>query len=158
MNRFKFSNANLKAAIAFVQNKSKDGPTFAKRFKDDLKVKKNKLFYQDREVVPVEKVDAILRNEIYKKNGDVSASRDAAHHLIKQRYCGITRRSIMKFLQAQKSVGETMAAVAKPKQSAGVKMKGYSFETDLVFIKRDDCIAADPKFDKLSLKDLPEMR
>jgi hypothetical protein len=63
----------------------------------------------------------------------------------------------MKWLQAQKSVGETRPAVAKAKRSAGEKMKTYTFETDLIFLKRKDVIQADDKFEMKKLDVLPEL-
>lgn len=157
MNRYKFSEANILSAIKFLQKTEKNGPSWAIKFKDDLKIKENKLFYKNTLIVASEKVNDLLRDVIFKKNSDIPASRDACFHLCKQRYTGISRRQIMKFLQAQKSLGENLPSVAQAKRSAGEKMKGYTFETDLIFLKRADCIKADPRFEKIDLDKLPEL-
>ena len=157
MNRYRFSKENIAAAILFLKKKSATGPPFAEKFKNDLRVKGKKLFYEGKQVVAREEVEDVYRTEIYKVKGDIPAARDAAFHLLKQRYVGCSRRSLMKFLQAQKTLGETRPAVAKAKRSSGEKLKVPTFETDLIFLKRTDCIKADPNFDKLDAEDLPEL-
>ena len=67
MNRYKFNKDNIKNAIKFVSGKANTGPSFAKKFKDELSVKNKKLFYNEKEVVPAEKVDDLLRSKIYKE-------------------------------------------------------------------------------------------
>ena len=153
MNRYRFSKENIAAAISFLKKKSATGPPFAEKFKNDLRVKGKKLFYDGKQVVAREEVEDVYRTEIYKVKGDIPAARDAAFHLLKQRYVGCSRRSLMKFLQAQKTLGETRPAVAKAKRSSGEKLKVPTFETDLIFLKRTDCIKADPNFDKLDAEE-----
>ena len=154
MNRYKFSRDNIEKAIQFLQGKTKEGPTFATRFKDRLVVKKKKLFFEEKEVVPREDVDEVLRREIYKIDGDICAGRDAAFHGLKKKYIGIGRRPLMTFLRAQKPLGEVRNALPKPKQKSGKKLKTYVFEADLVFLKKNDLVAANPRFE---LKDIPEL-
>jgi hypothetical protein len=102
MNRYKLTDATIEAAIKFLKKKSDTGPAFAVRFKDDLKVQGKQLLYKGTIVVSKEKVGDVLREEIYKKNATVPASRDAAFHLLKNKYTGITRRALMKWLLAQR--------------------------------------------------------
>ena len=137
MNRYKFTDASIKKAIKYIKG-AKTGPTWAKKFKDDLSVKSGKVFYKGMQVVPKERVDDVLRKEIYQPNGDVPSGRDAAFHICKQRYIGISRRALMKFIRAQKPLGQVKAALPKPKRSAGERLKNYTFETDLVFLKKND--------------------
>lgn len=146
MNRFKFSKAALKKAISFLEQKTKTGPVWASKFKDELKVKNGKLFYQDRQIVAREDVDTLLRSELYKKNGDTPSGRDSAFHVLKQRYVGVSRRALMEWLRAQKALGETRAAVPKPKQSYGERLKRYTFETDLIFLKKNDLVKNNKRF------------
>ena len=157
MNRYKFSRDNIEKAIQFLQGKSKGGPPFAKRFKEQLVVKKKKLWFEEKEVVAREDVDEVLRKEIYQIDGDVPAGRDAAFHSLKKKYIGIGRRPLMEFLRAQKPLGEVRNALPKPKQKSGKKLKVYTFETDLVFLKRTDLVAANKRFELKSLDLVPEL-
>ena len=78
MNRYKFSDDNIKKAIKYVLGKTKTGPVFAKKYKDELKVKKKKLYYNDKEIIAAERVDDLLRKKVYKGaniNDRVLASR-----------------------------------------------------------------------------------
>ena len=54
----------------------------------------------------------------------------------------------MDFLRGQKTLGEQRPAVAKPKVKSGPKLKKLTLETDLVFVKRDDVIQAQPRLEK----------
>ena len=157
MNRYKITDAQITKAKKFLKGKVKNGPPWTVKYKDDLKVVGSKLLFKSKEVVSSEKVDVVLRREIYRKNSDVVPSRDSAFHTLKQRYSNISKRKIMEFLRAQKPLGETRAAVPKAKRSAGIKMKATTFETDLVFVKRDDLIAANPRFSRVDLEDAPEL-
>ena len=157
MNRFKITRASVESAQKFLSGKEKTGPSWAKKYKDDLVVKKGKVLYKGLPVVATEDVHDLLRKEIFKKDSDIPPSRDACFHLCKQRYAGISRRNVMKFLMAQKTLGQNRAAMPKAKQAAGEKLKKYIFECDLVFVKRNDVEKADAKFKRLSKKKLPEL-
>ena len=146
MDRFKFTELSIKKAIQFLKNKKGKPSAWVTKFKDDLSVKGGKIFFKDREVVPREKVSDLLRNELYKKNGDIPSGRDSAFHLLKQRYIGCSRRAVMEFIRSQKPLGEIKAALNKPKQSSGEKLKNYVFETDLIFLKKNDLENANKKF------------
>ena len=134
MDRFKITEESLKQAIAYLKNKKGKRPVWASKYSDDIVLKGNKLFYKDREVVSRELVDAVLRKELYKKNGDVPSGRDAAFHICKQRYVGISRRALMTFIRKQKALGEVKAALPEPRRAAGERLKTYTFETDLIFL------------------------
>jgi hypothetical protein len=157
MNRYKFTTEGIKSAIKFLKNESETGPNWAVRYKADLKVKGSDVFYKDKKIITKEQVGKVLRKEIYKVDADIPAARDSAFHLLKSKYTGITRRHLMKWLQAQKSIGETRPSVNKAKRSAGEKMKTYTFETDLIFLKRKDVVQADDKFEMKQLDVLPEL-
>ena len=68
MNRYKFTNENIAAAIKFLKKKSDTGPPYAVRFKADLAVKGKQLLYKGTPVVSTEKLGDVLRKEIYKKH------------------------------------------------------------------------------------------
>ena len=146
MHRYKFSADSVKKAKSFLQGKANTGPAWASKFKDNLKIKDGKIFYEDKQIVAKEEVDALLRKEIYKVDGDTPSGRDSAFHILKQRYIGVSRRVLMEWLRAQKALGETRAAVAKPKQSYGERLKRYTFETDLIFLKKNDLVNNNKRF------------
>jgi hypothetical protein len=157
MNRFKFTAEGISSAIKFLKNESDTGPNWCVKYKADLNVKGSDVYYKDKKIITKDKVDKVLRKEIYKVDADIPAARDSAFHLLKEKYTGITRRHLMKWLQAQKSIGETRPSVNKAKRSAGEKMKTYTFETDLIFLKRKDVVQADDKFEMKKLDVLPEL-
>ena len=115
MDRYKISNDAVKKALKFLKTGTGNKPNWASKYKDDLTVKGSKLFYKDREVIGKERVDEVLRKELYKKKGDVPSGRDSGFHILKKRYCGISRRALMSFIRAQKPLGEVKAALPKPK-------------------------------------------
>ena len=155
MNRYKFTSDSIEKAKRFLRGKLKQAPTWAKRYKDDLKIKSGDIYYKDRKIVPVEKVRDVLRDEIYKKDSDIPPSRDAAFHICKSRYVGISRREIMKFLAGQRTLAETKPIPAQAKRKAGKPLKGFGFETDLIFVKKDDVHRSAPSFIR---KDLPDLQ
>ena len=146
MNRFKFSRESIKNTIQYLKDDKKEGPVWAKRFKNDFVVKRNKLFFQNKEVIAFEDVDRVLRREMYKIDGDVNTGRDAAFHTLKKRYIGIGRRKVMDFIRRQKPLGEVKAALNQPKQKSGKRLRVYTFETDLIFLKKNDLEQANKKF------------
>ena len=154
MDRYKISNEGVKKSVKFLKTGAGTPPKWVSKYKDDLTVKGSKLFYKDREVVGKERVDEVLRKELYKKKGDVPSGRDSAFHILKQRYVGISRRALMSFIRAQKPLGEVKAALPKPKMSAGERLKHYVFETDLVFLKKNDLEKANKLFIRKELPDL----
>ena len=68
--RYKFSADSVKKAKSFLQGKANTGPAWASKFKDNLKIKDGKIFYEDKQIVAKEEVDGLLRKEIYKVGGD----------------------------------------------------------------------------------------
>lgn len=154
MDRYKITTDAVKKAIKFVKNGNGTPPAWASKYKADLSVRGSKLFYKEREVVSKERVNDVLREQLYKKGGDMPAGRDSAFHLCKQRYVGISRRALMEFIRAQKPLGEIKAAQNEPKRSAGERLKNYVFETDLVFLKKNDLEQSNKKFIRDDIKDL----
>ena len=150
INRYKIRKAEYPAAKLYMEGKSfkKDAPSWAIKFKDNLKFKKKILYYNDLLVIPQEEVDDYLRKQVYDKDSDLPLSRDGGFHLLKKRIVGITRTRLMKFLKAQPAVESTKNANRKAKQTSGPKMKNYMFECDLVFIRKPDLVKVHPKFEK----------
>ena len=148
MFRYRFTEASVNKAKRFLSGKVKKGPSFATRFKEDLTVKNGKLFYKDQQVVPKEKVAEAIRKEMYGIESDTPAGRDSAFHVLKRKFIGVSRRDVMAFIRGQRVLTETKTAVAKPKVSGGEKLKGPTFECDLIFVKRKDLMEAQPRFIK----------
>ncbi len=69
MNRYKISTESYPAVKKILngQEYKKNVPTFARKFKDDLVFKGNYLYYKRLLVIPIEKVDAYLRRDLYSK-------------------------------------------------------------------------------------------
>ena len=150
MNRFKISKAQYPAAKKYLEGTAfkKDSPSWCVKFKEDLSFRQGKLYYKELRVIPQEDVDKYLRDLVYNKKSDVPLSRDGAHHLIKQRVVGITRARLMKFLKAQSAVESTKNANRKPKRTSGPKQKAYTFQCDLVFIRKPDLVEISKRFNK----------
>ena len=148
MHRYNFTNVGITQTVAFLKGKSKDAPGWAKRFKEDLKAKGKKVFYKELEVIPQEGIDDYLRTKMFEKNGKLPFGRDAAFHKLKQTTVGIPRRKLMAFIKAQPIFEHTKAAVPQAKQKGGPKLKTYTIESDLVFIRKNDLVRSNPRFDK----------
>ena len=83
INRYKILKADVANAIKFLQTKKGhlDVKPWVEKYKANLSVKKNKLYFDDKEVIPRENVDTYLRRRLYSKNEDaIQMSRDGAHY------------------------------------------------------------------------------
>ena len=157
INRYKINKAGVAKAIRFLKSGKGhlDVPTWVEKFKSQLKIKNGKLYFEGREIVPREDVDKYLRKRLYSKGDDaIQTSRDSAHYQLLKETVGITRRLLMNFLKAQRTLGETHSALPEPKSKGGKRIDGYVLETDLVFVKKDDLVAANPRFEKKHKPDL----
>ena len=149
MQRYKFTVANVSKAVQFLKGKSDDAPAWAKRFKDDLKTKGGgKIFYKELEIIPSEQIETYLRKEMFKKDGTLPFGRDAAFHKLKQTVIGVPRRHLMRFIKSQDIFEHTKAAIPKAKSKGGKKIKTYTVETDLVFIRKNDLVNSNRRFEK----------
>lgn len=154
MQRFKFTVPKIEQALKYLKHKKGPAPNWVHKYEKQLQVKAGKIFFEDKQIIPRENVDSVLRDEFYNKNSSTPYGRDSAFHILKQKYWGITRSSIMEFIRKQKPLGEVKAALNKPKQSSGEKLKTYVFETDLVFLKKTDLEKSNKKFIR---DDIPEL-
>ena len=145
MNRFKLTRKSIEKAKKFLKDNT-PGPTWAVRFKEDLSVKNGKLLFKKAPIVAAEDVEDYLRKRLYDKN-DLQMGRDACHYQIQQEgVIGVSRRKIMDFYKAQKTLGQNRAATRKPKQRAGRKIKAHHIEFDLVFCKKRDVVECNERF------------
>ena len=105
MPRYKFYSKDWKPAIDFLKNGNKTiyTPTWAERYREDLKVKGKQIYYQDKKIIPTEQVDKFLRKKLYDKKADISFGRDSAFYSLKKECVGVTRRKLMNWLRGQKS-------------------------------------------------------
>ena len=157
MNRYKIDKEGIAAAKKFLKTGKGhlQAPNWAIKFKDQLKVNGSKIMFENRELIPREDVEDYLRKRLYSKGDDaIQSSRDAAFYQLLKETVGITRRNLMDFLKAQKTLGATRSAAPAPKSKGGKKIKNYVLETDLVFIRKDDLVKANPRFEKKHSKDL----
>ena len=106
--RFRISKADVAKAIDKVRGKDVQGlPNWYKKTallkKDGFKVKNGKLYLEDKQVVPKEEIDEILRDAFYKKDSATPWSRDAGYADISKRFEGISKRAFGGFAQRQKA-------------------------------------------------------
>ena len=159
MNRFKLKKEQFPIVKKFLKGTNvKKVPSWAKKFKDQLSIKNNKIYFtddgRDKEVVAMEDVDSYLRKRILSKDikDIVPNSRDGCFYKLFQETCGIPRRVIMKWLRAQKAFAETRPSLPEPKIRSQRKLKKYQLQSDLIFVRRDDIIKANKKFANDELK------
>ena len=149
MNRFKISQKDFPAAIRFLNTGSGklSAPNWCSKFKNELTVKGDKIFYKKNlEVIPKERVSDYLREQIYSVEAKIPFGRDSSYYQLVKQCVGITRRVLMEFLRAQKSLGSTRPSLPKPKQQSGMKIKKLTLETDLIFVRRPDLVKANKIF------------
>ena len=119
-----------------------------------LGYKKGKsIYFKGLEIVPRERIDSVLRTKLYDKECEVGFGRDSAFYTLSKSYVGLPRRKIMEFLRKQKTLGETRPSVAQPRRKAGPRLKYLTLETDLCFIRKDDLVRANPRFEKTQDKE-----
>jgi len=146
MFRYKLKEADVSKVKKYLRTKKGrlQLPPWGVRFEKDLKLKGGDLFFKDKQVVPLEKWEDYLRKKLYAKDAELNTSRDAAFYQLQKECIGVSRRNIMAFLRAQKTL-EARAALPKPKRVGGRKLKRVTFETDLCFIRKADVVRAQPR-------------
>lgn len=150
MNRYKIKEVDFIAAIKYLKtgNGEIDAPNWAIKNKKHLTIKKKKIFFKGLEIIPEEKVDMYLRNALYTRGENLTPfGRDSGYHSIKKKASNITRRRLMKFLRAQKTLGSTRPSLPKVKVSSGEKLKKLTLGTDLVFVRKNDLVKALPSLE-----------
>ena len=150
MNRYKFIDADIPKVKKFLKSGKGVVPNWAKKYRDELTVKGNTIYYQDKEIVTQEKISDFLRDKIMSKDATIPFGRDSAYYKLK--CVGIPRRKLMDWLRSQKTLAETKPKLAKPKVAGGKKYKKITLESDLVFVRRQDVIKANKKFQNDELK------
>ena len=147
MNRYKFFENDLPKVIKFLKSgKSDNIPNWATKFKESLSVKQGTLFFDSKEIVPKEQIEKYLRKKLYSKDAKLPFGRDSAHYHLLKNTVGISRRACMEFLRSQKNLQESKPSLAKPKIRQGIPLKKLQIQTDLIFVRKDDLEAHNPKF------------
>ena len=139
MNRYKIFEKDLKPVINKLQGKDVSPlPNWFKKNKEALSIKNGTLFFQEKEVIPREKVDATLRDAFYKKDSAVPWARHSGYADISKRYVGISKRAFAGFAQRQRVKIRTDNVPRKiTKQGRKLSKKGV-IEIDLYFTSRSD--------------------
>ena len=153
MNRYKILEKDLKLVIEKVKGKDVTGlPNWFKKNKETLTVKNGELFYEEKEVVPREKVDATLRDAFYKKDSKVPWARDSGYADISKRFVGISKRAFANFASRQRVKITTDNVPRKvEKKGRNLSKKGV-IEIDLYFTSRSDLPTAIQKKYKPSIE------
>ena len=104
MHRYNYSQENVTNAKKFILKKGDIEPSFLKKYKGT--VKNGKLFLDDHEVIPRDKIETTLRNWVL--SGEVPLTRDGLYYYIKSKQkVGIPRKLIDEFLKKQRIIRET---------------------------------------------------
>ena len=138
LNRFKIRQGDFVKAIQYLKKKGfkKDTPNWVVKNEKHLTVVGGKVLFNDKKIIPIEKQDEYLRTLVF-GDSPIPLSRDGMFHQVfkgKNAVVGLSRRKIMDFLRAQSVVQKGKGA--EPVQKlAGKKVKEYSIEFDLIFLK-----------------------
>ena len=141
MNRYKFSEKDIQSVIAKI-SKDEDVPTpnWYKKLekKGDLVVKDGKLFLGEKQIVPQEDIDKLLRKLFYSKESAIPWSRDSGSAAIAKKFIGISKRRFADFAQRQRvkirtdNVPKTIVKKGRKLSKKGV------IEMDLFHVSRKD--------------------
>ena len=148
MNRFKFQEEDVQKVIKHLRRSGKITPNdiglppWAQRLKNPevrkLAHGKHGLFEGELQIVPVQRVDEVLRDLMLSSESDVPLSRDSGYYVLQKRYLGISRRALMSFLAKQTDLQLTQSRIAEAgRKGREVHHKGH-LEADLVEGKKKD--------------------
>ena len=101
MNRYTFTQDNVKQAIQYLKSQEGDPPSFISDNPDSFTTLDSQLLYKSKIVVPVELRAELLRKIMYKDPGG-PMGRDSLYYFVSPNFVGITRRFILEFLKKQK--------------------------------------------------------
>ena len=139
MQRYKFTEKNIKQAIGGLKGEKGKTPKFYTKYKEKLTTKDGKLFYEKKEVVPKTGIDKILRALLYDSKSQTPWSRDSGYADLSKRYTGISKRAFADFVSRQRVKIETDNVPPKiPKKGRNLSKKG-TIEIDFEegFAERD---------------------
>jgi hypothetical protein len=97
VNRFKYTLKNLQRGIRFINGEIKVGPRFINVIgKAYFKVVEGKLFHGEKEIIPEEEVNEKITE--YDASPLYSGGRDRLWNHLSDKYVGISRSAVMKFI------------------------------------------------------------
>ena len=100
--RYQFDQKTVDKAISSLKKGDK-GPPFLQRFKGT--VKKNKLYLDDKLVIPREQVKDYLRDQLL--SGTVPLSRDGLYYYLSKNVVGVPRAMIDEAVRGQRTIRES---------------------------------------------------
>lgn len=130
-NRLTFTKNKVRECVLYLTGQ---GPKLSWWF-DNCKIKEDKLYYENKQIVPEEEVDKVLQ-QVY-NDPKLTGGRDRVYDYVEERYVGISRRTIMEFLKNQESY-QLRAPVKKPKITSPIfsaELNGH-WQMDLVDMSR----------------------
>ena len=135
MNRYSFPKAVVDAVI----QKKDPQPNFMKKHGDSFTIKKGKLFYDGKLVVPNEERDAYLRNVLFSNRSTMPFGRDSLYHMLKKTTINIPKRYVQKFLKAQEVIVKRTARPKKQKREfVYTRKRAGIVSADLAHIRHAD--------------------
>ena len=141
MNRYKFSQKDIDKVLLKLKNKEVASlPNWYKKLqnKQDLKAKNGGLFLGEKQIVPAEKVNDIIRDAFYTKGSKTPWSRDAGYADLSKRYIGISKRAFAAFQQTQRVKIRTDNVPKKIEKKGRKLSKKGVIELDLFQTSRKD--------------------
>jgi hypothetical protein len=140
-NRYTFNAKNIKKAIRVIRGELAESkaPKWYRRYKAEIKLDKNKLFLDGKEIIPAEKVAQTVRSLLLSKGSKIPWAREAGYSAgIKNKFVGVSRRDFMNVLQSQshKVRSDPVPPVVK-KRGVRVSKRGQ-LEMDLYHISSSD--------------------
>ena len=135
VNRYSFPKAVVDAVI----QKKDPQPNFMKKHGDSFTIKKGKLFYDGKRVVPNEERDAYLRNVLFSNRSTMPFGRDSLYHMLKKTTINIPKRYVQKFLKAQEVIVKRTARPKKQKREfVYTRKRAGIVSADLAHIRHAD--------------------
>ena len=139
MNRYTFTQDNVKQAIDYLKSQEGDPPSFISDNPDSFTTQDNQLFYKSKIVVPLELRAELLRKIMYKDPGG-PMGRDSLYYFVSPNFVGIPRRFILEFLKKQKIFQDVKPFPrSETHKRGGIRHRKLGvLETDLVHLRAGD--------------------
>ena len=135
MNRYSFPKADVDAVL----QKKVPLPNFMKHHSESFKIRKGKLYYKGKLVVPNEQRDEYLRKMLFANRSTMPFGRDSLYHMLKQTTINISKRYIQRFLKAQEVIVKRTPRPKKEKRDFVYTRKHAGIlSADLAHIRHAD--------------------
>ena len=140
MNRYKISEQDITKVLALLKNPQHPlkMPNWYKKHKEDITQKKGELYYQDKRIIPKEKVNSVLRDLFYSKTSTTPWARDSGYADIRTKYIGISKRTFADFAQTQRVKIRTDNVPKRVERKGNKVHKKGIIEMDLFQISKKD--------------------